>query len=250
MAAEAVIINADDFGLWPSVSAGILEAWSHKAIGDSSVFANAPNLADLLHAAEAAGMPVGVHLNLTHGSPLSDPTEIPALVSAHGQFMKRQQWTAALPVEQVRLELRRQVQRVTDLGWHPSHLDSHHHVHLYPEVFTVVVELAKELHVPVRAVNDGMYARLRDAGIPTPDHFSMAFYGERASVTMLIELVETCPSGTLEIMTHPGHSSSDLPSSYRDEREVELLALMSAHWQTFLQERGIPIIGFGALASP
>lgn len=241
---RALIINADDLGLWPSVNAGILQAWAQGAISSSTVLANTPDLPEVLASAHAAGLPVGIHLNLTLGKPLSNPAEIPTLVTGEGTFMKRQQWPAQLPGEQIRRELTRQVQRVLDLGGQPTHLDSHHHIHRYPEVFAVVVELAQKLHIPVRAVDDDMRAALHSAGITTPDHFAMQFYGQGATVDTLISLVEDCPGGVLEIMTHPGHSAPDLPSSYRDEREQELATLTDPRWRAYLAERGIPLIGF------
>jgi len=244
MPAEALIINADDLGLWPSVDRGIFDAWSAGAVGDSTVFANAPALEDILARARDAGLPVGIHLNLTFGRPLSDPAEIPALVTPAGEFMKRQAWTLPLPTEQVWRELNRQAERVLAAGGRPSHLDMHHHIHTYPEVLAAVIALARGLRLPVRTVNDDMRTALHEAGIPTPDHFSMAFYGENATVDTLITLVEECPGGILEIMTHPGYADPDLPSSYREERERELAALTDPIWHEYLTAHGLRIAGF------
>jgi len=244
----AVIVNADDLGLWPSVDRGIFTAWTAGAVGDSTVFANAPALNEILSRARELGLPAGVHLNLTYGRPLCDPAEIPALVTPAGEFMKRGAWTLPLPAEQVRRELRRQVERLIAAGWTPSHLDTHHHIHTYPEVLAAVVELARELRLPVRSVNAGMRAALREAGIPTPDHFTMAFYGEKATVDTLIALTKECPGGILEIMTHPGYADPALPSSYRKDRERELAALTDPVWRQYLSGKGIPIVGYGAVA--
>ena len=161
--------------------------------------------------------------------------------------MKRDGWPAVLPSAEIRRELSRQVQRVRELGGHPSHLDSHHHIHRYPEIFAVTLECARELGVPMRATDAAMREAIHRAGVATPDHFSMAFYGEQATVDTLIHLAEACPGGTLEIMTHPGHAESDLPSSYRAERELELAALCAARWQQYRAERGIPLVGFANL---
>ncbi|HEY3376565.1 MAG TPA: ChbG/HpnK family deacetylase [Armatimonadota bacterium] len=247
MPARAVLMNADDLGLWPSIDTGIFSAWAQQAIGGSSVFANAPELPAVLAGARAVGLPVGVHLNLTFGNPLSPPEEIPALLGSDGRFMKRALWTLPLPVEQVRAELTRQVQRVVAVGCPPSHLDSHHHVHRYPEVLGVVIELACMLQLPVRAVDADMRETLRGAGIATPDHFSMQFYGERASVETLIALVEASAGGVLEIMTHPGLVTPDLPSGYSAERAVELATLCDPRWQAYLLAHDIALIGYPAL---
>jgi len=247
VAADALIINADDLGLWPSVDRGIFAAWATRVISDSTVFANTPDLAAILAHATAENLPVGVHLNLTHGKPLSDPAEIPALVTADGVFMKRTAWMLPLPVTQVRLELFRQVERLLAYGWRPSHLDSHHHIHTYPEVQSVVVELAQQHGLPVRAVNEEIRQTLGDAGVATPDHFSMVFYGEYASVETLMQLVEECPGGVLEIMTHPGYVTPGLPSSYSEEREQELRVLSAPRWREYLTAQRIPLIGYDAL---
>jgi predicted glycoside hydrolase/deacetylase ChbG (UPF0249 family) len=244
MPADALILNADDLGLWPSVDQGILQAWSQGAISDSTVFATSPDLAGILQAARNAGLPTGIHLNLTMGVPVSDPAGIPALVTAQGASMKRQRWAMPLPGEQVRLELRRQVQRAFDLGLQPTHLDSHHHIHRDPEIFPIVVELAREFRLPVRAVDEAMRQALRREEIGAPDHFSMAFYGDAATVDTLIDLTETCPGCVLEIMTHPGRTDEQMPSSYRCAREQELAALTDPRWHSYLTERKIPLIGY------
>ena len=244
MPAQALIINADDLGLCPSVNRGIFAAWAHGAIGDSSVFANAPDLANLLRQASHLGLPVGVHLNLTFGRPLSDPADIPMLVASDGCFMRREQWALPLPVEQVRRELTLQLSRVVELGWRPSHLDSHHHVHRYVEVLEVVIALAQAYALPVRAIDPAQQAALSAAGIATPESFSMAFYGEQATVDMLIQLVEDCPGGILEVMTHPGYCSPALPGSYREAREQELAALTAPRWRAYLLDHGVAIHGF------
>lgn len=244
MPAEALIMNADDLGLWPSVDRGIFAAWSAGAVGDSTVFANAPALEEILARARAVGLPVGIHLNLTFGRPLSDPADVPALVTPAGEFMKRRAWVLPLPTEQVQRELALQVERVLAAGGQPSHLDTHHHIHTYPEVLEVVIALARELRLPVRSVHPEMRATLREAGIPTPDHFSMAFYGGNATVDTLITLVEDCPGGILEIMTHPGYADPDLPSSYREDRERELAALTDPKWSGYLSTHGLRVTGY------
>jgi len=247
MPARSVIINADDLGLCPSVSRGIFAAWTLGAVGDSSVFANAPDLPELLQQAAQLGLPVGVHLNLTFGRPLSDPADIPALVSPAGVFLRHTQWCFPLPVEQIRRELTGQLRRVTELGWHPSHLDSHHHVQRYAEVQAVLIELAHAYRLPARAIDPADRTALSAAGIATPDHFSMTFYGGQATVETLIQLVAATPDGLLEVMTHPGYLSPELPGSYREAREQELAALTAARWRNYLAEHEIPIQGFAAL---
>jgi predicted glycoside hydrolase/deacetylase ChbG (UPF0249 family) len=247
MPADAIIINADDLAMCASVTRGIMEAWRARAISDATVFANSDTLDYVLYAAGEAELPVGVHLNLTYGRPISDAEEVPALVDEQGCFMRRQQWKRPLPTGQVRRELRRQVERVLDSGIRPTHLDSHHHVHIYPEILAEVLALAREFNLPMRALNDEMYTTCQRQNIPCPEHFSMSFYGEQADVDTLIRLVSNCPGGVLEIMTHPGNYTPGMPSTYQQERQNELRALLDPRWRAWLQEHHIRVLGFAAL---
>lgn len=247
MPATALIINADDLGLCDSVNRGILDAWAQGAISDSSVFATLPDLPTVLAQAQEARLPVGIHLNLTYGQPLSHPLEIRGLVTPDGAFMRRDQWEGPLPLMAIRLELRRQIMRVLELGAQPTHLDSHHHIHRYPEVLSVVIGLATEFNLPLRAIDAAMRDQVRLAGVITPDAFAMAFYGPAATVETLQREAEQALPGVLEMMTHPGSYATDIPGSYRTERAQELAALTDPRWCAWREDRGIALCGFREL---
>jgi predicted glycoside hydrolase/deacetylase ChbG (UPF0249 family) len=247
MAAAGLIINADDAGLAPAVDDGILAAWAQGAISGATAFATSSRLTTLVGLTRVTSLPLGIHLNLTWGTPCCAPEEIPALVDATGQLMKRTQWTQPLPIAQVRAELTRQIEHALALGMRPTHLDSHHHVHAYPEVLAVVIDLARAHDLPVRAPSPEIRDALRAAGLHTPDHFSMTFYGEAATVETLIRLVDECPGGVLEIMTHPGKVDPTLPSSYREARAQELAVLTAPAWREYRQAQGIALLRYAEL---
>lgn len=50
---------------------------------------------------------------------------------------------------------------------------------------------------------------------------------EVISVTSLINILNNLPDGTSELMCHPGILSTDLKSSYSEQRELELKTLTS-----------------------
>ncbi|MHB9025798.1 MAG: carbohydrate deacetylase [Armatimonadota bacterium] len=247
MPADLVIINADDYGINPQVNQAILDAWAQGAIGDSSMMATTPNLPALIARAREAGLPAGIHLNMTNGRPLSDPAELPAFMTPEGTFINHREWTPPLPIEQIRLEFRRQVERVLALGWQPTHLDSHHYIHLYPEVLAVKLELARELGVPLRSVHDETRETIRAAGMVTTDHCTVEFSGDGANVETLIRLVEECPGGSLEIVTHPTYYEPDSMGSAWEPRQRELEALTSPEWRRYREEHGIRVAGFTEL---
>ncbi len=51
----------------------------------------------------------------------------------------------ALPLEEITQELASQYLRFIELfGRKPTHLDSHHHVHMFPQIFPIVARFAAE----------------------------------------------------------------------------------------------------------
>src|SRR2546429_5819148 len=71
--ARCLVVNADDFGLSPGVTDGILEAHAAGVVSSVSVLVNAPGWAHAVAALPGAGstLGAGLHLNLTAGEPVS-----------------------------------------------------------------------------------------------------------------------------------------------------------------------------------
>jgi predicted glycoside hydrolase/deacetylase ChbG (UPF0249 family) len=66
-----LIVNADDFGLTPGVSAGILSAHRHGIVSSTTLLATAAIDAEQLAELRDSSLGVGIHVNLTLGRPLS-----------------------------------------------------------------------------------------------------------------------------------------------------------------------------------
>src|SRR5438067_10426812 len=78
--APRLVINADDFGLSAGVNRGILEAHAAGTVSSTSLLVNAPGFADAVRGARSApGLGVGLHLNLTAGSPVPSPGAVATL---------------------------------------------------------------------------------------------------------------------------------------------------------------------------
>src|SRR3954465_14713228 len=85
-----LVVNADDFGMSPAISRGILRAHRDGIVTSTSLLGNC---ADLEHAraalAEARNLGVGVHLALVGGAPVADPATVPSLLAGDGRFYSR-----------------------------------------------------------------------------------------------------------------------------------------------------------------
>jgi predicted glycoside hydrolase/deacetylase ChbG (UPF0249 family) len=248
---KRLIVNADDFGMTPGVSAGILRAHRLGIVSSTTLLANAAVDDALLAMARASGIGIGLHVNLTLGRPL---TRGRSLVDAEGRFVRdaRRAAARAAPAD-VEAEVAAQIERFERLvGRRPTHLDTHHHIGIYPPVDAIVLEAARRLGVPVRSQDSRVRARVRSRGLRTPDHFfggsgPEPYWTPARTLRHLREL----PAGTSEFMTHPALYDDALGSSrYGRQREVELIALGTPAARAAASALGIRLVHFGILAPP
>jgi len=148
---KRLIVNADDFGLAESVNRGIVAAHRDGILTSTSLLANGSAFSGAIAASRPfPRLSIGVHLNLSEGTPVSPVALIPTLVNERGEFhlsplrlgigiLRRQ-----IRLEDVLAELRAQVIQVFDAGVTPTHLDGHLHMHILPQLAPIVIELARE----------------------------------------------------------------------------------------------------------
>jgi predicted glycoside hydrolase/deacetylase ChbG (UPF0249 family) len=243
-----LIVNADDFGLTPGVSAGILAAHRHGLVTSTTLLANSQIDGETLAALRDSGLGVGLHTNLTLGRPLSRAR---SLVDGSGHFVRDARRAAArAALRDVEAEVEAQVERFLGLLKRaPTHLDSHHHVGLYGPVADVLLDTARRLGVPVRSQNAAARGRARSAGLRTTDHFfgesgPDAYWTPARTLRHLREL----PAGASEFMTHPGWCDAALGHSrYGRQRETELIGLGTPGARAAAAALGITLCHFGHL---
>lgn len=148
---KRLIVNADDFGLAESVNDGIIAAHDFGILTSASLLANGSAFAHAIASSlDFPGLSLGVHLNLTSGTPVSDAGLVPSLVNQRGELylhparlgiglLRRR-----VRLEHIRAELRAQVIKIFDAGVTPTHLDGHLHVHVLPQIAPLVIEIARE----------------------------------------------------------------------------------------------------------
>ena len=245
---RALIVNADDFGLTRGVSAGILAAHRHGIVTSTTVLVTAAVDRRQLDEARAAGLGLGLHVNLTLGTPL---TRGRSLVDAPGRFVRDpRRAAAAAEAAHVRAEVEAQIARFERLvGRLPTHLDSHHHGGLYPPVRDVVLDVARAHGLPVRSQDAGARVRARSAGLRTTDHFfGEAGPGACWSAARTLAALRALPPGVSEFMAHPGRFDDDLGySRYGRQREVELAGLGGPAARGAAAALGITLCHFGQL---
>ena len=147
---KLLVVNADDFGLSPAVSRGIVRAHREGLVTSASVITNLPDFAGTLERLrECPELGVGVHLNLTCGPPLAPDS---ALAGVSGELPPPRTLLARLASGRVRSadiesELTAQVAKLVGVGIELDHLDSHHNVHLHPWVRAAVERVAERFGI-------------------------------------------------------------------------------------------------------
>lgn len=218
-----LVVNADDFGITPEVSAGILECASAGLVRSTTVLANIA-ADDEITLLKEAGLASGLHFNITRGVPLA--IWPPDLLRDGGVFDRDR--AGGYPADLIEDELYAQWDFMTSRGINPTHLDSHHHVHALPAVLPVIVKFALWRGIPVRPSTPSVRAYLQRYGIAHPSAFSADFFRKNdISRISFLSILDGSTSPSLEIMCHPGRNTELLEktSSYAGEREIELSVL-------------------------
>ncbi len=278
-AGRALIISADDFGFTRSINRGIFEAVERGAVTAVSMMVSQPGWLDGVQRAHAAGsaLDVGLHLNLSVGASLTGASSLTDTRS--GEFLPvpvliaRALAGRVLP-EDAYDECCAQLDTLLDAGLSVSHLDGHKHLHLLPGVWTGVAAAAASrggltIRVPRERRPFGPGSSLRRRLKPavlnaagavatrrtpppaTPPAFVGAtLHGDHGYRSRLQALIKTLPSGTSELMTHPGYVTGPLPGGdgYGTPREAELRALTSPELHEWLDDAGVVLTTFAAVA--
>jgi predicted glycoside hydrolase/deacetylase ChbG (UPF0249 family) len=144
----AFTLCADDFALSPAVSAGILEALAAGRLSATSAMTTQSGWPEAAKAfrALAPDADLGLHFNLTLGKPLGlMPGFAPSGSFPAMNAIVPAAWRRALPLDEIRDELRRQLDAFEDAhGAPPDFIDGHQHVQVLPGIAdTLLAELSQ-----------------------------------------------------------------------------------------------------------
>ena len=218
-AARLLIINCDDLGSCHAANIGTYEALREGIATSATLMVPCPWARDA--ASRYRGEDVGVHLTLNaeHERYRWGPiTHAPSLLDGDGGFPRTvtDVWDHA-DLDEVRRELRAQVERAILWGFDVSHLDSHMGtLQLRPEFFDVYLDLAVEFRLPIRLSGASSersvgfpFRRLAsEEGVVFPDHFVLVRgIGSRRT---LEKVVHDLRPGVTEVYIHPAIDSAEL----------------------------------------
>jgi predicted glycoside hydrolase/deacetylase ChbG (UPF0249 family) len=149
-----LIVNADDYGYFASVSRGILDGGKDGVITATGVIANSRHFDEHIQwLKDATYLDIGVHLNLTFGKPLTEQMTR-RLARWRGDFPGDYSiilvgiLNRRLPMECILEEWRAQIQRCKNADIEIRFLNTHEHLHALPSLFAAILKLAEENDIP------------------------------------------------------------------------------------------------------
>jgi predicted glycoside hydrolase/deacetylase ChbG (UPF0249 family) len=151
-----LIINGDDLCKDENTTRSIVAAYRYGILTSTSAFINMEGSVEQLIKVhqENPELPIGLHLNLTLGSPVSDQKKVAGLTDLQGRFYDIDKIIRYLPymkISEVQKELFAQAELFVSSGVPMNHINYHHHLAaLYTPFFKAVREIALRFHVPVR----------------------------------------------------------------------------------------------------
>ncbi len=226
-----ILINADDFGWTHGHNQAVEIAHTRGILNRASLMCNTPGFDEAVQIVRRCPeLSVGVHLTLNESAPLLAPDALPTLTAQDGRFHDgpyalAELWgRGRLLRDEALPEWRAQLEKALSAGIPVGHLDSHKHVHLFPPLLSVIVDLACQYEIPyvrlpleqfsAKALRRGpawlalfllayrARPRLLDAGLKCADTFVGVASSGRMTPPLLRRAIAEA-RGVTEIMVHP-----------------------------------------------
>jgi predicted glycoside hydrolase/deacetylase ChbG (UPF0249 family) len=177
-----------------------------------------------------------------------------------------------------------QVQRIQASGLQVTHLDTHKHIHIFPQILRALVKAARicgvpairNPFVPLRSLRPRQFSRrpklwkrygqvrmlrsfaaqfqdkMKRTGLATPDGVLGVIETGSFDRSLLRHALANLPEGTWELVCHPGYDDADLHASHTrllGSRDHERQLLTSPELREFLNEQAIRMISYREFAS-
>jgi chitin disaccharide deacetylase len=291
-----LIVNADDFGLTAGVNRAIVEGNRSGIVTSATIMANAPAYAEAGALAKATPtLHTGCHVVLIDGQPITAAQTLIKGATLESTIGTTRRFRSSLKdfaraavgrkllASEIQKEAEAQIARIQSAGITVTHVDSHKHTHMFPQVLRPVLRAARALGVkavrnpfePIRAwpiagmlgapgmwlrcagvMSFQLFARefskaVREEGMYTTDGtVGIAATGMLNQKT-LSAILMALPEGTWELVCHPGYSDDDLRAAgtrLLKSREVELETLTSPETKRLLGRQNIQLVSYADLA--
>lgn len=263
----------------------IFEAHKSGIVTSTTLMANGRAFAAAVQLAkEMSRLSVGCHVVLIDGQPVTDCSRISTITDS-GVFRDGLKTFAAralagrMNASEIQTEAKAQIQRIQAAGLAVSHVDTHKHTHMFPQILGPVLRAAGECGVravrnpfgprfPLRSSEllrrPNLWTRLAEVrvlnrfaghfrrtaaqeGFATPDGTLAIEVTGTLDETLFEAIAASIPDGTWEFVCHPGYNDAELSAvktRLRESRELELRVLTMPQAREVLEKRGVQLISY------
>jgi len=267
-----LIVTADDLGLAKSINEGIAMVCREGIVSSVSVIPTGKAFDDAVGVIRGLGLKeIGAHLALTETKPLLNSSKY---YKNHNKFAK-DIFFGRVDSDAIYRELKAQLELLKKSDVKITHINSHEHIHMMPEILRIFISLAKEFNIPalryprrdrhMRPFNiRDLYKKsilsyfsgktiglFKNSGLLYTDHFLGLLDAGALKEDLLIEMIGGLEDGITELVCHPGFLSPEVIDNYKwhSGAEAELFALTGHRVKNAIKSNEIRLITFGDLPS-
>jgi predicted glycoside hydrolase/deacetylase ChbG (UPF0249 family) len=187
--------------------------------------------------------------------------------------------TGRMNAREIESEAKAQIQKIQSVGIAVSHVDTHKHTHIFPQILRPLLRAARDCGVralrnpfgprfPLRSSQllarpnlwtrfaevrilsrfAGQFRRAVDReGFITPDGTLGIEVTGTLDERLFHAIAQSIPDGTWEFVCHPGYNDADLAAAktrLRESRELELKVLAMPAAREVLAQAGVQLISY------
>jgi len=267
------------------VNRAIFEAHRHGVVTSSTLMANGLAFGEATQMAKASpALSVGCHIVLIDGESVLDPSRLSTITHSRRfrdglKTFAARALTRRMNAGEIESEARAQIQKIQSAGIAVSHVDTHKHTHIFPQILRPLLRAARDCGVralrnpfgprfPLRSSQllsqPNLWTRFADVrilsrfagqfrravdreGFVTPDGTLGIEVTGTLDEKLFQAITQSIPDGTWEFVCHPGYNDADLAAAktrLRESRELELKVLTMPAAREMLAQAGVQLISY------
>jgi len=272
-----LIVNADDFGMTAGINRAVAELHQAGALTSATLMARgtaADAASEIARSTPTLG--VGCHVVLVDGEPVSSGR---ISLAPEGRFhptlgaFLRALFTGSVVEKDIEAEAIAQIQHLQAGGVTLTHIDTHKHTHMFPQVLRPVLRAARACGIRavrnpfepqwsidatpgaplvrrmqvrgLRMLEARFHRIVSEEGFATTDGAIGVLATGTLDAATISSLLRAAPAqGVFELVTHPGYNDAELGgvrTRLRESRDTEREALLR------LRDSRAELISFAAL---
>ena len=227
---------------------------------------------------------VGCHVVLIDGEPVLDAARISTITDSRRfrdglKTFAARALTRRMNAREIESEAGAQIQKIQSAGISVSHVDTHKHTHIFPQILRPLLRAARDCGVralrnpfgprfPLRSgqllTRPNLWTRFAETrilsrfagqfhravdreGFVTPDGTLGIEVTGILDETLFQAIARSVPDGTWEFVCHPGYNDAELAAAktrLRESRELELRVLTMPAAREILAREGVQLLSY------